>query len=339
VSRFTIGPNATRVGVASFSNGAFINFNLSTFSNVSAMITAIGNITYLDKGTQTSLGIQLVRDTMFTEANGMRPLSAGVPRVLIVVTDGQANSGFDPTADAASLRDTKNVNIFSVGVGCGYDLNQLNAMASLPVESHVYLLKSFKVIDVLIPLFNTAACDQSAILTPGQSTVTSVDACDIKYFRPQCGSLTSSIIIDVEDISGSTNVYISTTNANPGPFSFAQRGLSTTASKSFTSTQSGTIQPVYISVQGVSAANTFSLNVYSGLCFGPLLCPFMSTQIFLPTLAASLRAALLRTRQAAHWCQQRRRCRSRPGSTLFLSSSSCLATSLASLRSTPPLGV
>lgn len=44
--------------------------------------------------THTSLGLKHVREVLFTEANGARPLSLGVPRVLVVLTDGQVPPSF-----------------------------------------------------------------------------------------------------------------------------------------------------------------------------------------------------------------------------------------------------
>jgi hypothetical protein len=38
----------------------------------------------------TATGLDLVRTSMFNVANGMRPDADGIPRVLIVVTDGEA---------------------------------------------------------------------------------------------------------------------------------------------------------------------------------------------------------------------------------------------------------
>jgi hypothetical protein len=46
-----------------------------------------------DGGTQLSYGLQYIRETMLPNA---RPESAGIPRVLIVLTDGKSNYGFEP---------------------------------------------------------------------------------------------------------------------------------------------------------------------------------------------------------------------------------------------------
>ncbi len=52
----------------------------------------ISNVPYLTGGTQTSVGLNTVESSVFNEANGMRPLSQGIPRVLVVITDGQVTT-------------------------------------------------------------------------------------------------------------------------------------------------------------------------------------------------------------------------------------------------------
>ncbi len=74
----------------------------------------------------------------------MRPLSAGIPRVMIIITDGQANFGFDPQIEATLLRESLNVNIFAVGVGCDLGMDELKFVATDPDSTHVYPLKSLK---------------------------------------------------------------------------------------------------------------------------------------------------------------------------------------------------
>lgn len=77
-----------------------INFHLNKYSNKADILAAIDTIAYPGGGTHTSSGLAEVRKQMFTEENGMRPLSAGAARVLIVLTDGASTRGFEPAAEA-----------------------------------------------------------------------------------------------------------------------------------------------------------------------------------------------------------------------------------------------
>ena len=59
------------------------------------MMDAIDVIPYPKGGTKTSIGLNKVREVLFTEEHGMRPAADGVAKVLVVITDGQSNSGFE----------------------------------------------------------------------------------------------------------------------------------------------------------------------------------------------------------------------------------------------------
>jgi len=85
------GPEATWESV--YGPAAVTHFNLADFSDAAAVLAAVDTIPFPDGGTQTSEGLRHVRESMLTLAAGVRPLEAGVPRVVIVLTDGQANDG------------------------------------------------------------------------------------------------------------------------------------------------------------------------------------------------------------------------------------------------------
>jgi uncharacterized protein YegL len=265
VSSFVIGPNDTRIAVVTFSSEVVINFYLNTFNNVKDMTASIDSIYYLSGGTQTSKGVDAVANYVFTEAKGMRPLSSGVSRVMMVITDGQANDGYQPKAAATALRNNLNVNVFSIGVGAGINVPELVDMASSPSATHVYTLKSFAIINQLIGQMSTVTCGEPAILTPGDTSTVSISGCEIKYFKPQCGVFTSSLVIEVTDVQGSTNVYLSSSAKNPSPFANDQWLAANVSRKVFAITRTSTnIVPVYIAVQGVGSVNSFTLNVWSG---------------------------------------------------------------------------
>ena len=99
---FDVGPaaNQTRVGVASFSTENKVNFELNQHKTNSAVLSAVDDIEYMGFGTYTREGIDLVRTSMFTEDAGMRADDAAIPRVLIIVTDGQSNQGHSPIVNA-----------------------------------------------------------------------------------------------------------------------------------------------------------------------------------------------------------------------------------------------
>lgn len=68
---------------------------------------------YLTGLTRTGAAIEHVIDEAFTEYRGARPLGSGVPRILIVITDGRSQD--DVTVAAHNAR-MKKIELFAVGI-------------------------------------------------------------------------------------------------------------------------------------------------------------------------------------------------------------------------------
>ena len=106
---------ATRVGLATFAGTFDVAFHLGEHSDEEALHRALENIDKLpgDGATRTGHALQQVREEMLTRA---RPLSEGVARVVVVISDGLADAGYGPDEQAALLKEDL-VTIISVGVG------------------------------------------------------------------------------------------------------------------------------------------------------------------------------------------------------------------------------
>jgi hypothetical protein len=46
---------------------------------------------------------------------------------------------------------------------------------------------------------------------------------ETRYFQPVCPVMTERMVIDVTDLSGSSSLYVSTKDKNPGPFDYELR--------------------------------------------------------------------------------------------------------------------
>lgn len=84
VENFDIGPDSTRVGVASFSNRYHENFALGTYSNVKDIQRAVQAIPHYTGNTYTFDALDGVRRSGLRE-NVVRP---GVTKIVVVLTDG-----------------------------------------------------------------------------------------------------------------------------------------------------------------------------------------------------------------------------------------------------------
>ena len=136
---FEIGPNNVQVGVLSYESYPTFRFYLNTYTNKAGVLSAINSLPFTSGGTDTAAALNAVRSYAFTEGNGARPASEGIPKVVIVITDGKSNS-YSATVAAATALHNEGYIVFAIGIA-GADVNELNAIASDP--SYVAFISSF----------------------------------------------------------------------------------------------------------------------------------------------------------------------------------------------------
>ena len=167
VNFFDVEANRTRVGVISFSTGARAEFWFGEHLTNQAVDTAIGALRY--RGGWTHTGVAL-RDARFAflhihnviniRISGARPVSAGIPRVVVLITDGRSNHyPLDPPATDLKAA---GVTVYSVGIG-NYDINELTYISSDPDENHVFLLRSYTDAASFVQLLSGTTCDSKLI--------------------------------------------------------------------------------------------------------------------------------------------------------------------------------
>ncbi|XP_010629790.1 matrilin-4 [Fukomys damarensis] len=139
VRSLDVGLNATRVGVIQYSSQVQSVFPLGAFSRREDMELAIRDLVPLAQGTMTGLAIQYAMNVAFSEAEGARPLEQRVPRIAVIVTDGRPQ---DRVAEVAARARARGIEIYAVGVQRA-DVGSLRAMASPPLDEHVFLVESF----------------------------------------------------------------------------------------------------------------------------------------------------------------------------------------------------
>uniref|UniRef100_A0A8B9XF66 Matrilin 4 n=1 Tax=Bos mutus grunniens TaxID=30521 RepID=A0A8B9XF66_BOSMU len=149
-----VGPNATRVGVIQYSSQVQSVFPLRAFSRREDMERAIRALVPLAQGTMTGLAIQYAMNVAFSVAEGARPPEAHVPRVAVIVTDGRPQ---DRVAEVAAQARARGIEIYAVGVQRA-DVGSLRAMASPPLNEHVFLVESFDVIQEFGRQFQGRLC-------------------------------------------------------------------------------------------------------------------------------------------------------------------------------------
>ena len=138
IDSFPIGQNNVRVGLMAFSSGFTIHFTLGEYNNASSLKQAVTNILYRGGETNTAGALQATRQYAFTEANGGRSIP-GLPKVVVVITDGRSNS-FSATMTAATELHNEGIFVFAIGIA-GANMNELNVIATR--SSYAVLIDSF----------------------------------------------------------------------------------------------------------------------------------------------------------------------------------------------------
>ena len=125
-----VGPDRVRIGLITFEYEIRIRFFLNTYSTAEEVLEAIESIPYVGVGTNTSGALEDVRIKGFIESNGARPRELGVPRIAIVVTDGQS---FEPNKTEVSAERLHNTNVIVYAIGIAEaNKDELLAIASDP---------------------------------------------------------------------------------------------------------------------------------------------------------------------------------------------------------------
>lgn len=124
IDSLTISPKAARVGLLQYSTQVRTEFTLRNFGSAKDMKKAVASMKYMGKGSMTGLALKHMFERSFTQIEGARPLSARVPRVAIVFTDGRAQDDVSEWASKAKANG-------NVGWRCGLHHSRfLNSLGS-----------------------------------------------------------------------------------------------------------------------------------------------------------------------------------------------------------------
>lgn len=138
-----IGINATQVGVATFSSDVKYRIKLNQFSKTNDLVNAVLNIKQNYGNTNTGDALKLIREEGFSKENGGRD---GVPHILIVLTDGQAQSPTETARESAAIHKT-NIVVFTIGIGPAVDPAEIRKIAGS--EDRVFRTASYSTLKTI----------------------------------------------------------------------------------------------------------------------------------------------------------------------------------------------
>ncbi|KAL9984678.1 hypothetical protein ACROYT_G007002 [Oculina patagonica] len=214
---FNIGyPYGTRVALIRYHNVPNIMFSFNTYVKKQDVLNAIGTIPYQAGGTRTDLALLEAHTNLFGNPdNGVRPIELGVPRVLVLLTDGRASSGTASVIEPSRVLRQDGVSIFVIGIGPNINTNELNIIASDPDADHVASSKSFSEVNAMVGNMQEASCYEPAVLEEEREVMSSVEQNAIKYYKYDLLNKTGIKTIFLQTTRGMTDISASTSNRNP----------------------------------------------------------------------------------------------------------------------------
>ena len=111
------------------------------------------------------------------------------------------------------------------------------------------------------------SCDEPSVIDPGTEIEFEVDQGDTRFFKPVCEILTEQLIVETHDLQGSSRLFVSSSDKNPGPFSSEWRDVSGSKDKLLIVKRGATTGPLFIGIQGTSkdAITKTTIDVYNDL--------------------------------------------------------------------------
>ena len=226
--------------------------------------------------------LERILSDQLIEERGLRSENEGVPRVLIVLTDGKS---YDAVEAPAQLVRDENIVIYAIGIG-NYDETQLKAVASS--DSHVYTLSQFSELETFIATLTAATCNEPQPVSLNNTIRATATKDQYQYFRYSVDE-DLNLELDVQDFIGETLVFAS--RSNPHPYKYDNDIIFETSSqkkkvlvispkapvvKRKRSTESQGMLPIYVSVLANTEAASFTIK---GTTCNPLNCTEGTNQV------------------------------------------------------------
>jgi hypothetical protein len=162
----TIGPQKNRVGVINYSSTVqTITSLVNTDQDKARIIANVNNMPYLMELTATGDALARARQIFFDYPR------EGIPRILVLITDGYSNTGANVFAEAYLLKYLDLVTIYTVGVGSGINEDELNAISSKPLSTYKKLIASYKDLYAAINEITRIACETPVFIRPEQKVL------------------------------------------------------------------------------------------------------------------------------------------------------------------------
>jgi collagen type VI alpha len=129
--QLSIKSDGTRVGVVTFGESGYVEFDLNKYQTEPDVINAIKNLRYRGENTNTTGGMYWSRMLLTNSNYGAR---SGTPKVMILVTDGVPTYDSDKLPQEVQTTKSSSIRIVTVGVTNQINETLLRSIASTPQD-------------------------------------------------------------------------------------------------------------------------------------------------------------------------------------------------------------
>ena len=154
-NQFEISQNKVQVSAVTFGTGPTNQFYLNQYTDKMRLQNAITSIPFRGGAPKTSGAIRYATGTSFSPIHGGR---ADAPHVVVLLTN-QPSGTFDMTRLEAQTARDNGVIIYTVGVGGGVDMNELQSIASDPDYRHMFTSQNYDALSSLSGLLASKICN------------------------------------------------------------------------------------------------------------------------------------------------------------------------------------
>ncbi|XP_064621773.1 cartilage matrix protein-like isoform X2 [Lineus longissimus] len=179
IDHFDIGPEGTRVGLLSFASTPRPVFDPKTFKDKESMEKTVMAIRQKGGNTYTWDVLDMARQRSFTTRAGSRMGDSSVPKIAIVITDGNSQ---EPLETAKAAQDLRNVGvvIYAIGVGREATISQRELIAISGNKNNVFRVESYDKLKNIENDILDKACVPETPAPPTLPPVTIFEPCEDK---------------------------------------------------------------------------------------------------------------------------------------------------------------
>ena len=135
-----ISSNGSRAGIITFSWHAAHSVKLNEHQDVRTFKNAVDSLPMFGRTTRIDKALKMARDEMFNKGNGGRD---GIPKLLILLTDGSQTKDADAVDPALIADQIRNSGVILIVIGIGKEVNEQELLSMAGKASNVYQASNF----------------------------------------------------------------------------------------------------------------------------------------------------------------------------------------------------